>query len=116
GNRRREQLRLVHHHQHRVPVVAGDLEQPRLVRARSQVCAQLVQLVERCEAWYRRFNTAEAEGEVKAANFARLIYKENLELIVAMGQRTKPYAGTVRSLIKQEVAAGREWLGAIVWI
>ena len=28
GDRRREQLRLVDHHQHRVPVVAGDLEQP----------------------------------------------------------------------------------------
>lgn len=92
------------------------LNHPRLVRARSQICAQLVQLVERCEAWYRRFNTAEAEGEVKAANFARLSYKENLELILAMGQRTKPYAGTVRSLIKQEVAAGKAWLSAIVWI
>ena len=28
GDGRREQLRLIHHHQHRVPVVAGDLEKP----------------------------------------------------------------------------------------
>jgi len=91
------------------------LNHSRLAKARAQICAQLKELLDRTDAWFRRYMRAELAGKVELANQARLSYKENLNMIARMGDRAKPYAGAVRSLIKQEIADGREWLSCIIW-
>jgi hypothetical protein len=91
------------------------LNHSRLTKTRAQICAQLNVLLDRTDAWFRRYRRHELAGKVELANQARLGYRENLNAIAQMGDRAKPYAGAVRSLVKQEIAAGREWLSCVVW-
>ena len=86
----------------------------RLTRARLQILAQLRQYLERAEGWFRREKRAEARGDIKSANLAKTAFDENMNTIAQMADRSKPYAGAVRSIIRQEARAGKDWLSCLL--
>lgn len=91
------------------------LNHGRLRKGRSQVCNQVTEAIERCDAAYRRYLRHSKGTDAAATADAREAYADAIQRLDDFLQDSSPYAGAARSFVRRARAQeGREWLDELL--